>query len=477
MNPLSIIVVGASGDLARKKIFPALFSLYSQGLLPDDFNVFGFSRTQFTDTDFRAKIAEKLTCRYTPEHSCAGKMEEFLSHCFYSAGSYDSSDSFLDLYQVMRKSESSDTCNRMFYLAIPPSLFDDVARSIAGAGLVTCGNDGPWSRVVIEKPFGSDRQSSDALIKDMEQVFTERQIYRIDHYLGKEVVQNLMVLRFANLVFEPIWNRDHIEKICIDWKEDIGIDDRASYFDQYGIIRDVVQNHLLQILSLVAMERPISTDANHVRDEKVKVLKCIKPLTMDHIEVGQYVSGDHNDNTHPGYLEENGVPADSITPTFAASAINIHNARWEGVPFIVTAGKGLDDRVSEVRIHFKDIPANIFCKDESCLPSNQLLIRIQPDEAIHLKIINKEPGLNKGPIECDLDLKYQSEFESEIPDAYECLLLDVIEEDKSLFIRSDELGAAWDIFTPVLHELEEKAVKPKPYPFGSKRPFASKDIL
>ena len=477
MNPLSIIVVGASGDLARKKIFPALFALYSQDLLPDDFNIFGFSRTHFTDAEFREKVAEKLTCRYTPEHSCADKMEKFLSHCFYAAGSYDSRDSFLDLYEVMRKSESSTTCNRMFYLAIPPSLFDDVARSIAGAGLVACNSGEPWSRVVIEKPFGRDRESSDALNKEMDKVFSEDQTYRIDHYLGKEVVQNLMVLRFANLVFEPIWNRDHIDKVCIDWKEDIGIDERASYFDEYGIIRDVVQNHLLQILSLVAMERPLTADADHIRDEKVKVLKCIKPLALSHVKIGQYVTGEHNGSTHPGYLEEKGVPSDSTTPTFAASSIMIDNERWQGVPFIVTAGKGLDDRVSEVRIHFKSIATNIFCGDDSCLPTNQLSIRIQPDEAIYLKIVNKEPGLNKGPIECDLDLKYQSEFQTEIPDAYECLLLDVIEGDKSLFIRADELAAAWDIFTPVLHELEASALKPDNYTFGSTRPFIAKDIL
>ncbi|MFC1498019.1 glucose-6-phosphate dehydrogenase [Verrucomicrobiota bacterium] len=469
-NNLSIIVVGASGDLARKKIFPALFALYCQDYLPKNFNVFGFSRTEFSHEDFRAKITEHLTCRYVPGESCAGKMSEFLAHCHYSAGAYGSRESFLDLYELMRGKESSSAVNRMFYLAIPPSIFLDVAHSIAGAGLVNCGIKEPWSRVVIEKPFGKDRESSDVLTEEMAKVFSENQTYRIDHYLGKEVVQNLFVLRFANQVFEPIWNSNYIEKVCIDWRENIGVESRAGYFDEYGIIRDVVQNHLLQVLAMVAMERPKNTSAQCVRDEKVKALRCIKLLALGDVFLGQYAAGELNGKSHVGYLEEKNMPPDSITPTYAAAVLRINNSRWKDVPFVITAGKGLNTRLSEVKIHFKQMPNDIFDDTSDQIPDNQLVIRIQPDASINLKVINKKPGLDFVLTESNLDLIYKSAFESEMPDAYECLLLDVIEGDKSLFIRSDELEAAWDIFTPVLHEIEKKSVKPELYPFGSDRP-------
>lgn len=485
-DALTIVVIGASGDLARKKIYPALFALYCQDYLPKRFSVFGFARSGFSDDAFRAHLAGSLTCRHTPPRSCAERMQEFLSRCFYQSGRYDSRESFLDLYERMRAAEDGRPARRLFYLAVPSTLYADIARAIAGAGLVTCGPAAPASRVVIEKPFGRDRESSDRLTAELARVFVEEQTYRIDHYLGKEVIQNLMVLRFANLVFEPIWCRTYIQKVVIHWKEDIGVGDRAGYFDGFGIIRDVMQNHLLQILSLVAMEKPTSAAADHVRDEKVRVLKAVAPPRLDDIVIGQYAAAAVRGTRHPAYTEEKAVPKDSLAPTYAAAVLRIDNERWKGVPFVLAAGKALDERLNEVRIQFRAVPDNIFCGrggsgkgigKGDCLPANALVIHIQPDESLHLSIINKEPGLDVSLAETALDLRYQSAFKAAIPEAYECLLLDVIGGNKSLFIRSDELAAAWDIFTPALHEMESRRVRPEPYPFGSAGPAAAGKII
>ncbi len=315
------------------------------------------------------------------------------------------------------------------------------------------------------------------LTHELTRVFPEDQIFRIDHYLGKEVIQNLMVLRFANLVFEPLWNRNFVESVHIDWKENIGVENRAGYFDEYGIIRDVIQNHLVQILTLVAMEKPASTSATHVRDEKVKILKSISAINPRHIVLGQYTASEAGGMHHAGYLEEKGIPPDSNTPTFAAAVLEINNDRWRGVPFIISAGKGMNTRTSEVRIRFRGLTDNFFCAGPECLPANDLIIRIQPDEAIFLNIVNKKPGMQMSLVETSLNLRYQSAFSAQIPEAYERLLLDVITGDRSLFIRSDELAAAWDIFTPVLHEIDRLKIKPDPYPFGSPGPESASRLL
>ena len=466
----SLIVVGASGDLARRKIFPALFALYCQQLLPEPFHVFGFARSEFSDAEFRGRIAEHLTCRYSPEGQCDLRVREFLDRCRFISGEYGSRDSFLDLYLKMRDVEQNQPANRLFYLAIPPSVFLDVARAIGDAGLVECGQKDPWSRVVIEKPFGRDRASSDALAQAMAEVFVEDQTYRIDHYLGKEVIQNLLVLRFANLVFEPIWNHRFIRCIEIVWKEDLSLEGRGGYFDQYGIIRDVMQNHLVQILALVCMEPPLRLDASCIAAEKVKVLRSIPPLELPDLVLGQYRESERNGTLYPAYVADKTVPHDSLTPTFAAARLRLNNPRWEGMPVFVTAGKGLDARMTEIRIRFREVPGNMFCQDGSCPIPNELVIRVQPDEAILLSLINKVPGMNLKLESRNLDLQYKSAFAEQIPDAYESLILDVMRGDRSLFIRSDELQAAWDIFTPVLHEIERQKVVPSPYPFGSAGP-------
>lgn len=467
---LSIVVVGASGDLARRKIYPALFSLYCQGYLPVDFNVFGFSRTPFDDPQFRAHIAENLACRYAPAQGCKGFADEFLARCHYIAGSYGARESFLDLYAAMKRIETGPAVNRVFYLAVPSAVFVETARAIGGAGLSGCGERTGWPRVVMEKPFGFDRGSSDLLSEELAKVFPEEQTYRIDHYLGKEVIQNLMVLRFANAVFEPLWSRQFIERVDILWKEKIGVGGRGGYFDSYGIIRDVVQNHLIQILALIAMERPPDVQAVSVREQKARVLRDIGPLALNNLVMGQYGAGSVDGVRRPAYRDEESVRKDSVTPTYAACVLNVDNDRWRGVPFVISAGKGTDEAMSEVRLRFRALGSNIFCKAGTCPPANEFVIRIQPDEALFLKIMNKEPGLDVKLAETELNLKYKSTFAGHIPEAYECLLLDVLRGDRSLFISQEELAAAWDIFTPVLHEIESARVEPEIYAFGSAGP-------
>ncbi|NIA14109.1 MAG: glucose-6-phosphate dehydrogenase [Nitrospiraceae bacterium] len=470
--PLTVVVVGASGDLARKKVFPALFALFCQDLLPGRFHVVGLARTVMSDERFRERIMEYLTCRYTPESDCAERMDDFLSRCTYVTGRYDSVDSFLEVYANAKIHEGDGPANRAFYMAIPPFLFLPVASAIGDAGLVACGEgatDG-WSRVVIEKPFGADRESSDALVSEMAKVFTELQTFRIDHYLGKEVIQNLLVLRFANQIFGPLWSNDYIAGVDICWQEDIGVEERGGYFDQYGIVRDVMQNHLLQILALLAMEQPKSLTAHDIRDEKVNVLRQIKPLLRDDIVLGQYVSGGAGGGEHPGYREELHVPEDSVTPTYAAAVLHIETPRWQGVPFFISAGKGLNARKTEIRLRFRPVAENLFRGSVPTLPANELVVRVQPDEAISFHILNKMPGLGLDLVETDLDIRYDAKFGATIPDAYESLLLDVLRGDESLFVRSDELAAAWDIFTPVLREFGARGECPPSYPFGSEGP-------
>ena len=472
-QPLSLVILGASGDLAQRKIIPALFALYSQGYLPSNVHLFGFARTRLNDEEFRAKLMENLTCRYVPGESCADWMNAFLSRCHYVTGQYDSPESFLDLLRTMKEAEGGSVANRLYYLAIPPSVFIEVVRSLGKAGLVSCRPTPGWSRIVLEKPFGRDRVSSDQMTHELSRVCEEPNIYRIDHYLGKEIIQNLMVLRFANTIFEPLWNRSYIQSVRITWKENFGIGRRAGYFDQFGIIRDVMQNHLIQIASLIAMEEPSSLGPQFVRDEKVRVLKCIKPVAVEDLVVGQYQGGLLGKTRVPSYLEEPGVPPGSITPTYAAAVLKIDNNRWHGVPFFIEAGKGLDTRVSEIRIQFRSTARNIFSEIRPALPQNALVIRVQPDEAIYFRIVNKQPGLKLELVDTDLNLKYISTFREPIPEAYEALLLDALRGDKSMFIRSDEVAAAWDIFTPALHELEKRALRPEPYEFGGRGPAAA----
>jgi len=385
----------------------------------------------------------------------------------YHAGQYGSSADFAKLNAIIEKDEPGKQGDRIFYLAIPPSVFAEVAKAVSESCMAKTG----WTRVVVEKPFGKDLESSRVLSQELALRFEEDQIFRIDHYLGKELVQNTLALRFANLVFESIWNRHFISVIVITFKEDIGTEGRGGYFNEFGIIRDVMQNHLMQVLSLVGMEPPLSLTAEDIRDEKVKVSRHIPPITIEDLVVGQYTKDPQG--KYEGYLDDPQVPKDSITPTFATAVLHIHNARWNGVPFILKCGKGLNERKAEIRIQFKKNPAELYPSS----PPNELVVRIQPNEAMYLKFSSKVPGLSEDIAQTELDLTYKQRFEARLPDAYERLIYDVIRGDHNLFVRVDELDAAWKIFSPILHKLEKEKIKPIPYPFGSRGPVESDQLM
>jgi len=345
------------------------------------------------------------------------------------------------------------------------------AKSIKENAMSTSG----WTRVVVEKPFGRDSASAAQLGRDLGSLFAEDQIYRIDHYLGKEMVQNLMAVRFANELFEPVWNRHHVATVQITFKEPFGTQGRGGYFDEFGIIRDVMQNHLIQILALVAMEPPVSMRAEDVRDEKAKLLRAVPPITLDNLVIGQYGPGEKES----AYLDDPTVPKGSITPTYAAAVLFINNSRWRGTPFILKCGKALDERKAEIRITFKKPATGLFMEHE--LAPNELVIRVQPDEAVYLRLTIKKPGLSADTVYTELDLSYKDKFAQgrplNLPDAYERLIYDVIRGDHNLFVRDDELMAAWNIFTPVLHRLEEEKIRPELYQYGSRGPESAAELI
>ena len=455
---MAIIVVGASGDLAKKKTFPSIFNLYGLGLIPKSVVVFGYARKEMSDDEFRKHLSQNF-------NEFLDQKDSFLQKCHYISGPYDDAAGFQKLHQALEKKEGK-RANRVFYMAIPPSVFVPTGKSIKAGAMSTTG----WNRVIVEKPFGKDLESSNALARALTSTFKEEQIYRIDHYLGKEMVQNLMVLRFANTSTEPIWNHHYIKSVIITFKEDIGTGGRGGYFDSFGIIRDILQNHLLQVFSLVAMEPPVSLSAEDVRDEKVRVLNCCPPIINEEMITGQYTAG----LTEKGYTEDPQVPDDSVTPTYAACVIWVNNARWRGVPFILKAGKALNERKAEIRIQFKQNPAPLFPN----APNNELVIRVQPKESVYMKVNAKEPGLSSQILQTELDLTYNKRFEGRVPDAYERLIWDATRGDHNLFVRTDELEAAWKIFTPVLHAIEGgKLPKPTKYPFGSRGPQEADQLI
>jgi len=366
--------------------------------------------------------------------------------------------------------------NRLFYLALPPTQFVSSATSIKKSAMTEKG----FNRIVVEKPFGRDTESAKKLGKEMGALFTEDFLYRIDHYLGKEMVQNLIVLRFANTTFEPLWNRNYVSAVQISFKEDIGTQGRGGYFDEFGIIRDVIQNHLMQVFSITAMEPPVRVSggeyANFVRDEKVKVLKAVRPVKLQDVVIGQYTGSP--EKKEPGYLEDPTVPAGSNCPTFATCVLYVDNARWQGVPFIIKAGKALDDRRAEIRVQFKSPPAATAMFGGMEMPQNELVIRLQPQEAIYMKTNVKKPGLQTIPVQSELDLTYDTRYPiAELHDAYTRLLLDVLRGKQATFVRDDELLAAWEIFTPMLHQIEKGEMKPIPYVFGTRGPKESDDLI
>ncbi|CAH2104839.1 unnamed protein product [Euphydryas editha] len=459
--PHTFVLLGASGDLAKKKIYPTIWYLYRDNLLPKNTKFIGYARTKQSLEDIKEKSKKYIKVRPGEEK----KLEEFWKANDYVTGSYDKRTDYELLNQHISKFEKGPTANRIFYLAVPPTVFEDVTVNIRNACIAIKG----YTRVIIEKPFGRDDESSDKLSSHLASLFKEEQIYRIDHYLGKEMVQNLLTLRFANQIFSPSWNRENIASVLISFKEPFGTEGRGGYFDSFGIIRDVMQNHLLQILSLVAMEKPVTLNPNDIRDEKVKVLRHIKPIQLENVLVGQYVGNPNGQGEEKlGYLDDPTVPKGSVTPTYAITVLYIDNSRWQGVPFILRCGKALNERKAEVRVQYKNVPGDIF---EGHAKRNELVIRVQPGEALYLKLMSKSPGMKFDLLETELDLTYSVRYkETDVPDAYERLILDVFTGTQMHFVRNDELKEAWRIFTPVLKELEEKHIKPLSYVYGSRGP-------
>ncbi len=451
-----VVVFGASGDLAKRKLIPALYDLYDHGLLPSDFTVLGFARTEYSDGEFRELCYEGI-CQYMPTRISDETWAQFSQCLFYQPGSYDSREAFDALGERIEELDGSRPTNgnRIFYLSTPPSVFKPISTLLSETGLANQ-KDGSWARIIIEKPFGHDYASAADLNEHLLQHFDEDQIYRIDHYLGKETVQNILVFRFGNGIFEPIWNRNYVDHVQITVSEDMGIGSRGGYYDKSGAIRDMVQNHLMQLVALTAMEPPVAIDSKAVRDQKVNVLRAIKPLSREEVRRNvvraQYRSGSLNDEHIPGYLEAKGVDPDSTTDTFIAWRLEIDNWRWNGVPFYLRTGKALPAKITEIVIVFRRPPLTFFSDldDQYELPRNALTIRIQPDEGISLSFDAKRPGpvIEVEPV--TMNFSYGNSFGIKNVDAYERLLHDALMGDGTLFIRRDEIEVAWDRVTRVL---------------------------
>ncbi|XP_011634893.1 glucose-6-phosphate 1-dehydrogenase isoform X1 [Pogonomyrmex barbatus] len=461
-NPHVFVIFGASGDLAKKKIYPTLWWLFRDNLLPISTTFVGYARSRLTLQQLREKCHQYMNVKSDEEE----KYEKFWKLNYYVTGTYDQRKDFELLNIELEKFERENIAHRLFYLAVPPTIFVNIMVHLRH----TCMGQKGWTRVIIEKPFGHDAASSQKLSDHLAMLFSENQIYRIDHYLGKEMVQNLMIFRFGNRIFSPTWNRDNIASVQITFKEPFGTQGRGGYFDEFGIIRDVMQNHLLQILSLVAMEKPASCHPDDIRNEKVKVLRCIKALKLDQVVLGQYV-GDPNaedPEARLGYLDDPTVPAGSNTPTFAFAVLKINNERWDGVPFILKCGKALNERKAEVRVQYQDVPGDIF---DGKAKRNELVIRVQPGEALYIKMMTKSPGITFDLEETELDFTYSNRYKGlKLSDAYERLILDVFCGSQMHFVRNDELHEAWRIFTPLLHQIEKEKIPPIPYKYGSRGP-------
>ena len=438
-RPVIIVIFGASGDLTRRKLVPALFSQFQKGRLPQDFYIIGTSRSTFTHEQFREILRTgvlDLAGMECPEE----EWTSFGERLYYLDGDVTDLDDYRSIENFLLDL-ISQPANRLYYLATAPRLFPVIIEKLGEVGMAQSSNGS--RRIVVEKPFGVDLQSAKELNESIHSSFNEDQVYRIDHYLGKETAQNILYFRFLNTIFEPVWNRNQISHVQITVAEDVDVGHRAGYYDHAGVIRDMFQNHLLQLLTLVAMEPPAAFNADAVRTEKVKVLRAIRRLQPGNILLGQY----------DGYRDEDGVAADSMTPTFAALKLYIDNWRWTGVPFYLRSGKALKEKTSEIVIEFEPPPHVMFpLPADYELTPNFISLCIQPDEGIHLRFESKVPDSQSATRSVDMDFHFTDSFgEQALPDAYERLLLDALNGDASLFTRSDEIEAAWGIIDPLLH--------------------------
>jgi glucose-6-phosphate 1-dehydrogenase len=483
-NPKSqiLVIFGASGDLTMRKLIPALFSLMVQKLLPENFAVLGVGRTSFSDETFRMKMKDSIKAYSEEKVSDEKLLDQFASFLFYKSMDNAVADEFSGLNARLEEIRSvmKAPANYVFYMATPPSMYEVIAGNLSKAGL-TSQSEG-FRRLIIEKPFGYDLVSGRELNRKLHELVSEDQIYRIDHYLGKETVQNVLVTRFANGIFEPLWNRNYIHRVEITSAESIGVEERGGYYDSAGALRDMVQNHLLQMVGMTAMEPPSSLEPDSIRNEILKVFQSFQPLkeadVAKNVIRGQYTGSTIRGICVPGYRNEKGVARDSRTETFVAMKFFINNWRWGGVPFYIRTGKRLPTRVTEIVIHFKRTPHHLFQREDGAIVSNQLIIRIQPDEGILLKFDMKEPGAGFTVKNVNMDFHYSDLANMRVPSAYERLLYDVMLGDSTLFSRDDEVETAWKFITPIQTAwASDKNIKVFGYPAGTWGPSVSNDII
>ena len=441
-RPTSIIIYGATGDLSQRKLIPALYNLFIKERLSKTFVILGLGRKAWQTAEFRQSMHEAVSTHAAATFNQAS-WDAFATHLHYQPGNFTAIEDYDKLHAKLSLLEGGPA-NRLYYLAMPPRFYEPIIDSLGESGMARESDKTGWRRVIIEKPFGRDLASAQALNKSVHRFLTEDQIYRIDHYLAKETVQNIMVFRFGNSIFEPLWNRNYIDHIQITAAETVDVGSRASYYDRAGVLRDMFQNHLLQLLSIVAMEPPASRYAESLRNEKVKTLASVRRPTPE------TVATDTVRAQYDGYLQADGIPADSQTPTFAMVPLYIDNWRWQGVPFYLRSGKALAQKLTEITIQFKPAPHMLFAQKRE-VPGNTLTLTIQPDESIHLRMETKVPDTVAELRPANLHFHYHDTYEGQIPEAYERLLHDALKGDASLFTRDDEVEFAWRIIDPILN--------------------------
>jgi len=476
--PHTLILFGATGDLSKRKLLPALYNLHRDGLLPEAFAMIGCARSKLNDDEFRQLVRSSID-EYS-RHSAADdeKWDGFVARFYYCNVDVSTVADFDELKQTIASVEQKHTdtaCNRMFYLAMAPQFFGTVATNLKQAGLATTTG---WQRLIIEKPFGRDRKSAESLNTELRQVFEEEEIYRIDHYLGKEMVQNIEVIRFANSMFEPVWNNRSIANIQITSSETVGVEERASYYDKAGALRDMVQNHMLQMVMMMLMEPPSRLKTEAIRDEKVKVLRSLRPYTTadahNHVVRGQYAAGNIGDKALPGYCEEPSVAPESNTETFIAARLFVDNFRWAGVPIYIRTGKRMAVKSTEIVVQFRDMPKNLYFNRDGQLGPNLLVIRVTPAEGMYIQLNAKRPGSDAAVVPVAMEFSQHSD---DSPEAYERLLLDAMHGDSTFFTRWDEVGLAWKFVDPIAEAFQSDAVPLDSYAAGSWGPSRSEELL